>query len=693
MKRVIISIGVIIFFFLCTALFTYPAIFHLQDRIMGDGVDSYQYIGFQKLAYENITSGKWPFTYTNSWRFPSGFDFSRGFDGISSILLGASLTFLTRDHIVSYNITIFLLFMFNSILSFFLFKEVGKSVVLGILGAIIYGFSFYVLARSTGHINLMGIGGFPFLIYSLVMLYKSGAKKYIILTFLSFLLIILSSVQYLAICFIFLALVFFMFTIFRRNIFRKMLQQIHRNLGSFFIVGSLVFIVIAEFLNPYLSSILTGRFLFHQGPFHPAFIDYLIPNSFINLWIGQFMGKLSAPKEIESAVFIGFIELVLFSLYLLFGKWNLTKKILVPLTLIFLVFSFGLTAKIGLNFLPFSAIPEAGRYYVIFYLLITISIVLFLKQVLERKRKLLAGFILIIILSVVFLERIPKSYLLASTLHDAFIPYVQSSRGEAVFDIPLLDQRDDGYYLYYGKKIISGYIHWSSDDANSRAFINGLNLDRFICNEKLESDGMSEADINFLKSKNDSLIDFFQANKIHTIVVHKDHELYTDECLNVLTEYNYLIPHIEIINKDSTETIYHKRWSGGPLNYVFYFPYNGDFQIKSLHFVDYNKDEEISIKINGEDYDYLEGMVSTNIEDKESKWIVPTKELKLGVQGGTQIGFYGKSFINSREGFVTIRYSFARDVDSKVNEALAAPPGQKIHKLYEDDLKEVWEIN
>src|SRR3989344_6966058 len=184
-------------YFVITCIVTFPAIFHVSDKIIGYGGDNYQFLGFQYVANHQVEQGQFPFGWTNYWRYPVGFDFSAAYDSTLLMLTGVALYSFISDPVVVYNFSTLLLLAVNGVLSFYLFRELTTNEWLGFLGGLLYGFSFYVIARAAGHTNLIVTGVFPFFVYSLIGLYKeNGSWKHFFLFGISIVLTFLASLQY-----------------------------------------------------------------------------------------------------------------------------------------------------------------------------------------------------------------------------------------------------------------------------------------------------------------------------------------------------------------------------------------------------------------------------------------------------------------------------------------------------------------
>lgn len=238
-----------------SVIFTFPAVLHLDNHVIGDGGDNYQYAGFQQLVAENIKNTKWPLANTNTWRYPVGFEFSRGFDSVLSNFFGASLLLLSNKPLISYNLTILSSFVFNFICAYLLFEEISESKKIATLGGIGFGFSFYNLARALGHANLLLTGGFALFTYALIKTIKKQNKKHIFFLGLSGILIALSSFQYLVMLAITIAIVIPILIIFYPKKFQQILVQAWKNKLIWILTTIASLILISPFVLPFAKAV------------------------------------------------------------------------------------------------------------------------------------------------------------------------------------------------------------------------------------------------------------------------------------------------------------------------------------------------------------------------------------------------------------------------------------------------------
>ena len=145
MKSIIKNFFAFLFFSLCVMIFTYPAIFHLTDMVIGDGGDNYEYLSYQYLAAQNLSQGETPLAYTDTFRYPVGFNFGAGSDARLFVLLGGILNPILGG-ILTHNFLLLLILSLNGFCAYLFFKELSKSNLLGLFGGLTYGYSYYVLA-------------------------------------------------------------------------------------------------------------------------------------------------------------------------------------------------------------------------------------------------------------------------------------------------------------------------------------------------------------------------------------------------------------------------------------------------------------------------------------------------------------------------------------------------------------------
>jgi len=694
-----ILIVIVASFFFVIPLLTFPSILHFNEQYIGEGVDSYQFAAFQQLAAKNIREVGWPFANSLVWRYPTGFDFSKSLDGVFHTLTGAAFILVGFNPVVANNISIYLTLLVDVLCTFVLFRYVFKSNLIAYLGSVIYGLSFYTLARGVGHANLMLTGGFPLFIYALLRLKKNQGNFSFLILVISLFLIISSSLLYVAMLGVFMIIGIVLVAIFYKKDIIEYLIIVYSHIVPFFMALSLVGIYFFVLFHSYVFSLLNHTFIFAQNAsdYAPSFRDYIIPNQSQYLTIFRLL-FVNSKFFIEKSVFLGYVEIILLILGIVRLALKKNIQFIFILSFIFYIFSLGsfnqdlnifLPYSVLIKTLPFSAIQETGRYYVVFYLFITFIILYFLQSIQQRISRGKFTFLLLFILIFILLERLPYSYFLSENLNGVYIKQVQKSQSKAVLDLPLYDRRYDVLPFAYNRSIVSGYTHWSADNFNAKSFISKIGENRFAC--KIDEGKSQPVEVLTATKEaelNNSLLDLLYENQTSTIIVHKDFKLYWDNCNNVLKNYSNLFPHVSQLDEAVTNKNFHYRWNSNSLFYSFFFPVDGELILHNIHFLDSEKNQQISIYLNGE---LLEASDWRSISTYEySRWTTRyiSSDRPIKIKSGDSLFIQGDKFI-SGQGFFTLNYSFV----PKYNSARLEYQWNRLEKIYEDNSAEVWNIN
>ncbi len=676
---------------LLSVMFTFPSILKLNKSFIGDGWDNYEYASYQMLAANQIKELHYPFVYQHLWRYPVGFDFSRGFDSYLTVVTGALLT-LIFSMPLGYNLTILILMTLNGALSYLFFASLTKSRILGAAGAIIYGFSFYTIAKAASHPNLLFVGGFPLFAYAVLNMLRTQSiqKRDFFLFFGAIILIALSSLQYLIMLFLSLVAVIVATFFIDKSILFGLVKKIidsKNNLKLPIIVFVLVFSVL---YFPYIFALMTGSFVFLDRSIFlkdisPSFFDYILPNSYLKLLVSKIVAS-PTPFSIEKAVFSGFIEILIFLAFIVKSNTKI-KLFLVSIFSIFLLLSFGAPSASPLyiyNFLikvpPFSSIIETGRFVVLFYFFETAAILLFLNSLTKKKNLIIAAVLIFCIL-----ERLPATFYSTDTLSGAkYIDVVKQSKTSAVVDIPvnLYYSRYNMLSLYYDKPIVNGYFHWSADGSLQKSFVIQTLLTRFICDEQRllpNTIDSVEEDI-----KNRQMISSLKSYGINTLVVHKDDKFYHSVCTNVRTELTNLVPFTKsaALTSDSEEKQITGKSLDGYSRFNVYLPYDGIFYVDGV-FLDPSIKSDFSITINGVPISNNYSWNSTY--QKYAIELSPKNTINFPVAGGSTLSFVSKKQVHDAAFSIWYRY-----VESDANYVPNLPA---ISQIYDDSAATVYKLN
>lgn len=679
------SIFVFILFIGLAILFTFPSILHLNSKIVGDGGDNYLYFGYQNIFTSQVKSGQIPFSVSSLLRFPFGFPFYRAYDTFVGVVFGGVLA-LFINPIVAYNFSVLLLLSMNAFFSYLLFKHISKKELLGIIGGIIYGFSFYSLGRSNGHIGLMFTAGFPLLFYSLLRIYDSISKKNIIYLSGSILLIAVASFQYLLFLFVSLLIGCPLLLLFMPSECKKLFFNLIKTLKEawFLVIPFIIFFFVVT--GPIILSYLTGSFVHTDRSsafkeYSPSLSEYMLPNKYLGILTNTLTDKVNTnPASIERISYIGIIEVVLFGAYLILYKKNdLIKKMILFIFIITFFLSLGFYNSDFNIFLPywylfehfpFSSIPETARFNVLYLIPLTTGIVLLMSSIKNR-------FIVFIILIILVFERMSFNTRLSPLPFDKeYIRKVKSIGNVGVLDIPISYENT---YLntlpsYYRRPIVGGTFHWSADDISTRKFTQNTIAKNLICSNEIKYSSDSGEFISYLKN-----------NNIDTIVVHKndleDHaKFYFPECANARIQTSLLLPQLFTPNVTKDTQIMSLFFPTIPgVGDTVSFPSDGNFSIEGFHIYP-NDLLPLHTYLNGKEIS-----IPQNWIDRNGGNMTQDVNLKMKVKQGSKLTFKFDKKNNADYSFIKMWYRF----ESTGTSSAALDP---IKKIYEDEDAAVFKL-
>lgn len=688
----------ILFLILFVFIITYPSILHLSDRLIGDGGDNYQFFGFQYLVQQNIIAFKLPFTFTNIFRYPVGFNLSFGYDGAFPILLGSFLSFFTNN-IAAYNLSILIILFLNLYFSFLLFFYLTKSNFIGLIGAIIYGSSFYVIARTAGHLNLLFIGWIPLFSLGVLRIIKDGfSKKSLLLTLFGLVLSFYSSLQYGLLLSLNLIIVFLISIFFFKDKLIDLFISFYTHIKVVLFYLSFVFFGVLIISFPFIKAFLTSQAnradLYRSlSEFRPQMIDFFAPNSYLPMMIINLTKNLNtALPSIEKVIFIGWIELFLLIIFLLVCKNSRLKRFLIVNIILFIALTKGTFHNYLINYFPFSFIIESGRFFIFLQFFITIAIVELLKIVINSK-KIVYFFILFLCLGLLLIERLPYNFWLSPTLaKENFVKIVKKTPGKAVLDIPVnsfLTTYNILPYLYK-KSIVSGSPQWFADNKKSKSFLDIPEIAELACSPAIPDSFFQPFDSTLFETDpmlKQKLIKILKENDIKIIVIHKNNlidkaKFYFPECNNVRMVSSLIFPQLFIanssFNKQQKMSIFFPliKGSGDTVN----IPEDGVFYIDGLE--SYPSDRlPLHILLNKKEVNFSQ------------KWIVKTEKtsviepfLKITVKKQDKITFYFDKNNNLDYSLINIWYRYIS------NKKLGNISIEGVTKIYEDENAAVFNL-
>lgn len=550
---------------LLTCVFTFPAILHLSDKLIGDGYDNYQMFGWQYVANQQIENGSSLLGRTNYWRYPVGVNFSQSFDSLVFVTTGIMLYRFIENPVIVFNLSILIIIYLGSICSYVYFKKISDSSLLGILGSIIYSFSFYVLARLEAHMNLIFVGCFPLLLYSILVLLEKFNKKNLLLFSLSIILIYSSSLAYLTIL---MASAIVLTPIILIAFKEEVLQTsygIFKNKSSVLLCAFVVFITLNLLFTSDVTDFMHGEIptkpLTDVALFSANVSDYFWPLAESPLMIKRLLNIDIKTTSIEHSVFLGFIEMLIFILLLTSTVRKKIKLSLIATIIILFILSLGCKESQGIyctlySHYPFRAISEPGRFYVILYLIFTTGIIYYLKNIKRYKY-----FFYLVITSLVIIERLPSGFMLSKTNeNEKFLSIARNLESNAILDLPIIVDHwgqsqalYNVYSVFYQKPVVNGTIHWRANKPETHTFINFL--PSLICPTNSIID----------TKKSQEILQLLTVNKIKTVVYHKNPQIisstHTENCdLTILNMEIFIDNSISNLGKkyeDANVIVYH----------------------------------------------------------------------------------------------------------------------------------------
>lgn len=682
---------------LLAVLFTLPAIFHLGSLFIGDGYDNYQQAGYQALFATLVNSGQYPFSHTDLWRYPVGFDFARGFDSYLGVAGGGLLT-LVVGMPLAYNLTLLILLALNGLASFAFFRKLTQSSWLGAIGMLCYGFSFYVLARADAHLNLVFIAAVPLAGLSLLTLKEATTlgKKDFGLFGITIAALLVGSLQYLLMIAFGVIWLGFVLLIFYRKQYASLKQLLNNNKQGLFWLSTAGLIAFIVLYGAQLSALFSGSFIFFSrsevlSHATPSLTDFLFPNGYLSFLLFH-LGKSTSDASVEKVVFFGWLEILLFVSFFFTGYTKRLKIFLLSLGLLPFILSLGYGQANHAPFLPyrfleyvfpFKGIAETGRYFILTSFVMTTAVVLGLKRHFTRYS---FSTICLVIVGILILERIPSHFLLAPSLKDQnYIAVVKKLPGKAVLDLPV-----NPYYApydmlsyYYDKPIVNGYFHWSSDGIPEQSFI-GTNspLGLYTCSI-IDPILSSTAEQESQTGINYQIISLLRENNINTIVVHKDDKFYHPVCKNVRERLSGLLPAITEVKATSPQQQIQGTLIDGRPHFSIYIPTSGTLSLDGLYVAPSN---QASFTITLADKLLPSDTTWENGTDTYSLQLSIKKPLTLKVTAGTMLTVSSKDWVSTT--VYSIWYHYTPDSNQET-----IPLRTPLQKEYEDATAAVYSLH
>lgn len=668
-----------IFFVVLLLTSTFPSMLHLDTQLMGDGIDNYEFIGFQHLVRDRLARFQYPFTWTDYLRYPIGFDIGKGFDGLYAAITGGLLGYITTPTI-AFNFTVYSIYLLNYLSGYLLFKKISSSNLIASLSAGIFAFSNYALARNGSHINLTLIAGFPLTFYALVRLKEKITPFTLSIFGIGIILTSIGSLQYLLILgLIFLVFLVLSLALYPIELFRylKSVAAHWKSLAIFLL--ALIILGIALHFS-YFKSFISGTYALRdrQEAFDlikSGFSDLFIPNSYLRQWFVPFFQSAHLPS-IESAYFLGFIEIILLIAAMFSKIRRKTKVFWGSGILIFSLLTIKGVYRHLLPIFPFSAIPEPGRFVIPILLSLTIMIASFLSSVRHSKKFIFA----ILLTSLLFIvSKLTFNFYQSPDLEDPSNQIIRSLPGQAVLDLPFatFETKRHQQVFQRGKKALDGYVHWSADDPITRSFIDTYKLDDYACSKT-----NSPKPLNLEESERNKifLLDTLKSYDIRGLVIHKDSKLLYTECQAARSLIEQLIPN-QVNITDTGEkvvTLFHENPAAPYVLETYFFPNSGTLNLNGALIYPTNI-EPPKIMLDGivTGYSWEPNQDGLNLTPKDT--------LQFKIKAGSTLTIYSSTplFITT---YTTVWYSFKAEESSPTIKP-------RVEKVFDDSTTAVYRLN
>lgn len=480
----------VVIFILLTILCTFPAILHLTDRLIGDDGDNNEYFTYQTLVHDNLRAGKPPFAHTDAMYYPAGTDLQLT-DGPLITVIGALADFFL-PRVLTYNLLVLTIILLNTLAVYAVCRYLLSDWLVSLIATVIYALSYHELAFAGGFINLLPVYGPMLTVLGAILTAKR--KKITTLDLLLFfgglLITALSSLNSLLIVSaVFIIATPILYLLFK-NDFVHIAQTIRLPVFGAIAIpfAGLMFVI----LSPWIHYLSLPYAFSNQQPFNPyPIVPLILPNTVMDTLLTRVMlraGFVLPHLPLEFTNFLGYAELVIFSVFLVWPKKTKMDIFSICMFAIFFVLSFGPPALPFLKpvFLiyPFKGIFEPDRFIIVYNFFLAYGCGRALQQIVMHRGKMIRYAVLILTVLLLLSERVTTNYFSNDTHAYDFIPFLTHTTDRAILFLPL--QADGStsnnlFMLQTGKSIIDGYTHRAEESPSRERFIRAYHLDVFYC--------------------------------------------------------------------------------------------------------------------------------------------------------------------------------------------------------------------
>lgn len=315
---------------LLTIYFTFPFILKLNN--FQSDLGDYAVTGWTLLNgfNKNLANQYYPFSYVNYHQLNSL---------IPNLFIFQPILFLTKNYILSFNLTVFLSIWLTYIFAYLVYFQFSKNRFASILAAVIFSFSPLVMIRFYSHSGLLYRFFIPPLFLFFYLFLKEPRLKWAILFYLFFTLNALTA-SYFLISSMLLVSIIFLGWLVRLQSIKKIIDFLKK-----FVVLNLIGLVFLPIMIFYYRPYL--EFSAHEGAERNIYENATFSAEPSDFFLGhpgnQFIGQLYRHGEInyaEHVLFTGFLAVVI--LLVSFVPLGLSKKRnqLVSLSFLLLFVSF-----------------------------------------------------------------------------------------------------------------------------------------------------------------------------------------------------------------------------------------------------------------------------------------------------------------------------------------------------------------
>ncbi len=479
------NLKAIVIYTVLAFVLTWPLVMHIGSHYPSaypiEGGDPNMYIWFMDAVAKKVQN---PSFHPGEMIFyPNGLNLMAGYEAPLVLLVSTPIILLTQNPVLAYNVILLLGFILTCFACYLLILYLTKSFVVALITGFSFGFSPYMMVRSTQHLDLLFLFTVIFVLYFVLKTIDVPDKKNFVWLILAVFLTAMAAWYYLVGSLIML----FILGLFK---YKEIWQYKWRWFWTLSLIGILLLIfAIPMFLNKSSMSSIYVDFLVNRRGTEPA--NFFVPHAFMQSWTWPVYRTFPSPFEATS--YFGLVGLIAIFVLAL-GKFKIPNRwFWISTIVVFTIISIGNYWELAngkkiwmpfsflSNFVPFDHVRSPNRFFIFTYLSATVVFAYFLAELKDNiKFKRAFKYIFLVLLILLLSERAIFPYPLVSIPVSEFYKTLGESKEKfAIIDIPLADPGRavyDYYQVYHKKAIVHGEYFWTSYNANTFDFIkaNGL---------------------------------------------------------------------------------------------------------------------------------------------------------------------------------------------------------------------------